>query len=102
MKGKEYLAKLHELEAEKGFDPALSDIFIMMSQEVGEIIKLRHATRNSAVLSVISEMNDRWNWMAKTEPRLRRDGFAALWDKKLQEPVQKKSDQADLVKEKLS
>ena len=87
MKAKEYLTMLLKLEQEKGFDPAVSDVVIAMSAEAAEITKARHCHFDSAVKAVISEMNDRWNAMAKKEPRLRRDGFTEFWERRLKVEV---------------
>lgn len=83
MKAKEYLAKLRQLEAKSDFDNAVGEMFVAMSSEAADIMKLRRCQRDSAVLAVIEEMNGRWNAVAKQEPRVRRNGFKELWEKRL-------------------
>lgn len=79
MKAKEYLARFRKDEESQGFENALKAMCVAMLQEMAAIIKLRHCQKNSAVLSVIYEMNDRWNAMHKHEPRFIRDRWKDAW-----------------------
>lgn len=75
MKAKEYFQKLKDIESNEGFDKAVSDVYIQMALDIQKECAVRHVRFDRGLLSVIKEMNDRWNAMRKLDPRLALDGF---------------------------
>ena len=81
MKAKDYFEKYEERILD-GDTQDISDLFIEMTKESQEIMKLRNCKSNSAAAGVVREMNDKWNAIvAMFEKKyhglspLRRDGF---------------------------
>lgn len=48
--------------------------------------------RESGVRAIINEMNDRWNMMRRWDERLKRDGFKALCELRIEEVREKKEE----------
>ena len=83
MKAKEYIAKYKESLESDDYDSvkaAATKLVIEFSDEASELLKTRGVKRNSALVAVLKEQNDKWNAVARAFPDvLARDGFKMLW-----------------------
>lgn len=83
MKAKEYIEKYRSgLEScdIAVVDKAINDLAIEMSQEAVQLMAARGVRRESAIVAVMKEQNDKWNAIVKEFPDLlQRDGFKRLW-----------------------
>ena len=83
MKAKEYIEKYRSGLKSYDFDEiekAINDLVGEMSQEATQIMTQRGAVRESAIVAVMKEQNDKWNAIVKEFPEiLLRDGFKCLW-----------------------
>ena len=83
MKAKEYIEKYRsgiESGDVNAVNKAINDLAIEMSQEAAQIMTQRGAVRESAIVAVMKEQNDKWNAIVKEFPEiLQRDGFKRLW-----------------------
>jgi len=75
MKAKEYYEEFLGYEKEFGEKQAFYKIAISFATEVTDIAKKRNAKSDQALISIIEELNQRWNAMAKMDPRFKQDGF---------------------------
>jgi len=75
MKAKEYVEWLHQKEKEVEEKEAFLDLAFRFMKEVGTIAKMRHTNRDSALLAILREQNQKWNAMRKFDKRIKRDGF---------------------------
>lgn len=83
MKAKEYIEKyrsgIESFEYETRRTAAF-DLIKEMSQEATELMAKRGVLRESAIVAVMKEMNDKWNAIVKEFPDvLQKDGFKRLW-----------------------
>ena len=92
MRAKEYFEKYKvSLMSSEWSDSssAAKDLLVEMSEEINCIAKQRKATTDKAFLSIINEMNQRWNAVCNLLRRaygysvLADNGFRAFWYKKL-------------------
>lgn len=83
MKAKEYIEKYRSgIESRdcNTADKAINDLVIEMSQKATKIMEKRGAVKESAIVAVMKEQNDKWNAIVKEFPEvLQRDGFKRLW-----------------------
>ena len=90
MKAKDYVEKYCEKIA-AGDDSAMREMFLDLSQEVVSLCKSRNVQFAKGQISVIKEVNEKWNTIArkmkkeKGEDILREDGFILLWRQRLPE-----------------
>lgn len=85
MKAKEYIAKYRETLNSCDISPiekakAVTNMYIEFSKEAGEICEARGVKRNSALVAVLREQNDKWNCVAREFPgMIAKDGFKNQW-----------------------
>jgi hypothetical protein len=79
MRAKDYLAEFHKMELTVGLVEAEYQIFVAMSAEMCAIIKARRAQSPSSIMSVMEEMNGRWNAMRRKGARIPRDEFRRIY-----------------------
>ena len=86
MKASDYFEKYKErITTQDG----VSDLFIEMSKEVGEIAKERKALTDSASRAIVQEINQKWNALCRMfekeygRPVLKRNGFLDFWKSKI-------------------
>ena len=90
MKAKEYVEKYCDKIA-SGDNSVMRELFLDLSQEVISLCKSRNVRFAKGQISVIKEVNEKWNAIArkmkkeKGEDVLREDGFILLWRQKLPE-----------------
>lgn len=87
MKAKEYFEKYGTRLADpKESTNAAIEMFMEMADEVTKIAEQRHAKTDRAVISIIHEINDRWNAVASMIEKtpsvnvLIRNGFLKFWE----------------------
>ena len=88
MKAIEYYEKYRTtIDTKKG----IKELMIEMNNEAKELIKKRNAVTDNAGRSIIKELNQKWNALARIfekamgEPILVEDGFLASWKRKIPE-----------------
>lgn len=90
MKAKEYVEKYCE-EIAAGDDSAMRELFLDLSQEVVSLCKSRNVRFAKGQISVIKEVNEKWNAIARKMKKekgvdiLREDGFILFWRQKVPE-----------------
>jgi len=75
LKAKEHYDLFLREEEEKGERAAFSKLAIRFSEEVKEIMGLRNARSDSALISVLKEQNHKWNALRKYDERFKLNGF---------------------------
>lgn len=84
MKAKEYFEKYKDLSPED-LHAKVGDIFREMCDDTTKLIKMRNVRNNSGTASIIREMNDKWNALARMfqekhgAPIMRENGFLNYW-----------------------
>ncbi|MFA7157470.1 MAG: hypothetical protein WC123_07265 [Bacilli bacterium] len=83
LKAKDYFEKYKEtITTEKG----LQDLLTEMSTEVADIGKQRNIKTDAGLTSILREMNQKWNSLARMFEKefnmsiLKMDGFKSLWE----------------------
>lgn len=81
-----YKSELCSKDSTVVFDAA-KKILSELSEEAGNLIKIRHAHRDSSILAIMKEQNIKWNCIAKhiEVPSLAKDGFKNVWLTKMPE-----------------
>lgn len=87
MKAKEYFEKYKDLGSEpfEARKPIAKKLFLELSDEVTEICNSRKIRTNVSLISVIKEINQKWNAIANLfekeygEQILARNGFKEQW-----------------------
>lgn len=65
-------------------DAGIYKLLCALSDEAMEIAKLRGSNRDSVMIAILEEQNDKWNCIARRWcPVLLRDGFLNFWKSKL-------------------
>lgn len=77
MKAKEYLAKFEKDYQEVGDRQATTNLVNMFIVEIKGMIDVRHATTEGAVVSILRELNQKWNALCRLDKkrRFKPDGF---------------------------
>lgn len=75
MKAKEYYEEFLGYEKEFGEKQAFYKIVISFALEVEDIVKKRNAKSDQALISILRELNKKWNAMMRFDLRFKRDGF---------------------------
>lgn len=88
MKAKEYYIPIKDaIDSGKVEDikTVVSDMILNMNDEVEELCKKRHVQFDNGVYSIIKEMNDKWNAVARLVEKdyrqspILRDGYKKFW-----------------------
>ena len=93
MKAKEYFEKYEDLLIHATNDQAYKDssfnVFMDFSKESTDVIESRKAKKNTAVIAVMKEQNDKWNSLCRLFEKkygfspLIKDGFKTFWNRKI-------------------
>jgi len=77
MKAKEYLAKFEKDITEVDDRQATTNLVNMFVREIKDAIDVRHATTEGAVVSILRELNQKWNALCRLDKkrRFKKDGF---------------------------
>lgn len=77
MKAKEYLAKFDKDFQELGDRQATTNLVNMFIGEIKDLIDVRHATTEGTVVSILRELNQKWNALSRLDKkrRFKPDGF---------------------------
>lgn len=80
MKAKEYLAKFDKDTKEVGDREATVNLMTDFLHEVGTLAEARNAESNAAMLSIIRELNQKWDTLCKLDgyKRFKKGGFIKL------------------------
>lgn len=90
MKAKDYVEKYCDKIA-AGDNSAMRELFLDLSQDVISLCKSRNVRFAKGQISVIKEVNEKWNAIARKMKKekgkdvLREDGFILLWRQRLPE-----------------
>lgn len=77
MKAKEYLEKFDKEVKELGDRQATTNLVNEMIGEIKDMIDVRGATTEGAVVSILRELNQKWNALCRLDnhTRFKKDGF---------------------------
>lgn len=77
MKAKEYLAKFEKDITEVNDKQATTNLINIFVGEIKDLIDVRHASEEGAVVSILRELNQKWNALCRLDKkrRFRPDGF---------------------------
>ena len=77
MKAKEYLAKFEKDIQQVDDNQATTDLVNMFISEIKDMIDVRHAATEGAVVSILRELNQKWNTLCRLDKRrrFRKNGF---------------------------
>jgi len=77
MKAEEYLEKFEKDFQEVGDMQATTNLVNMFIGEIKDMIVVRHATTEGAVVSILRELNQKWNALCRLDGkgRFKPDGF---------------------------
>ncbi len=75
MRARQYYEEFLINEKKHGETEAFRKLIIDYFDEVMEIAKIRNAKRDSAMISILKEQNDKWNAMRKFDGRFKLNGF---------------------------
>lgn len=77
MKAKEYLAKFEKDIQELDDDQAITGLVNMFIYEIKDMIDVRHVATEGAVVSILRELNQKWNTLCKLDKkkRFKKNGF---------------------------
>ena len=77
MKAKEYLAKFENDIRELNDDQATTGLVNMFIYEIKDMIDVRHAATEGAVVSILRELNQKWNTLCRLDKkrRFKKNGF---------------------------
>ena len=83
MKAKDYIEKYREQLNSGDIDAikkSVVDMYIEFSEETAQIAEARGVKRNSALVAVLKEQNNKWNAVARAFPKIiAPDGFKRQW-----------------------
>lgn len=77
MKAKEYLAKFEKDIQQVDDNQATTNLVNMFIGEIKDMIDVRHAATEGAVVSILRELNQKWNTLCRLDKgkRFRKNGF---------------------------
>lgn len=77
MKAKEYLAKFEKDIQELDDDKATTGLVNMFIYEIKDMIDVRHVATEEAVVSILRELNQKWNALCRLDKkrRFKKNGF---------------------------
>ena len=77
MRAKEYLAKFEKDIQQVDDNQATTNLINMFIGEIKNIIDVRHAATEGAVVSILRELNQKWNTLCRLDKRrrFRKNGF---------------------------
>jgi hypothetical protein len=77
MKAKEYLAKFEKDITEVDDRQATTNLINMFIGEIKDLIVMRHASSEEAMVSILRELNRKWNALSRLDKkrRFKKDGF---------------------------
>jgi len=77
MRAKEYLAKFEKDIQQVDDNQATTNLVNMFIGEIKNIIDVRHAATEGAVVSILRELNQKWNTLCRLDKRrrFRKNGF---------------------------
>lgn len=80
MKAKEYLVKFEKDSKELGDMKATENLMNDFLDEIQGLAKVRNAKSNEAVISILLELNQKWNTLCRLDKntRFKKDGFIKL------------------------
>lgn len=91
MKAKEYYKEFLSYEKNFGENRAFYHIAVSFAVELTDIAKKRNAHSDQALISILRELNKKWNAMMHFDSRFKRDGFIEFMKHKmpfLKEPLE--------------
>jgi len=71
MKAKEYLEKFEKELPEVGDTQATTNLINMFVGEIKDLIDVRHASSEEAVVSILRELNQKWNALSRLDKKRR-------------------------------
>lgn len=77
MKAKEYLEMFEKDFQEVGDRQATTNLVNMLIGEIAGMIKIRNANSEGAIVSILRELNQKWNALCRLDKkeRFKKDGF---------------------------
>jgi len=77
MRAKEYLAKFEKDIQQVDDNQATTNLINMFIGEIKNMIDVRHAATEGAVVSILRELNQKWNTLCRLDKRrrFRKNGF---------------------------
>lgn len=80
MKAKEYLERFEKVSKEVGDREATLNLMTDFLREVGTLAEARRAESNPAMLSIIRELNQKWDTLCRLDghKRFKKGGFIKL------------------------
>lgn len=77
MRAKEYLVRFEKDFQEFGDNQATTNLTNMFISEIKDLIDVRHASTEEAVVSILRELNQKWNTLCRLDNHMRfkEDGF---------------------------